>query len=126
MKKIMFAGAEVMPFGATGGLGDVLGSLPAAIKAKCGDDADVSVVMPLYAAVKPAWREKMTLVKEFTVALSWRNQYCGVKLLEKDGVKLYFIDNEYYFNGAKPYDYIHLDCEKFIFFSHYSCTTYCM
>ena len=116
MKKIMFAGAEVMPFGATGGLGDVLGSLPAAIKAKCGDDADVSVVMPLYAAVKPQWREKMTLVKEFTVALSWRNQYCGVKMLEKDGVKFYFIDNEYYFGREKLYGYYD-DGERFAFFS---------
>ena len=57
MKKILFAGAEVMPFGATGGLGDVLGSLPAAIKKELGDGADVRVVMPLYAAVKPIWRE---------------------------------------------------------------------
>ena len=116
MKKIMFAGAEVMPFGATGGLGDVLGSLPAAIKSKCGDDADVSVVMPLYAAIKPQWREKMTLVKEFTVALSWRNQYCGVKMLEKDGVKFYFIDNEYYFGREKLYGYYD-DGERFAFFS---------
>ena len=116
MKKIMFAGAEVMPFGATGGLGDVLGSLPAAIKAKCGDDVDVSVVMPLYAAIKPVWREKMTLVKEFTVALSWRNQYCGVKMLEKDGVKFYFIDNEYYFGREKLYGYYD-DGERFAFFS---------
>ena len=116
MKKIMFAGAEVMPFGATGGLGDVLGSLPAAIKAKCGDDADVSVVMPLYAAIKPQWREQMTLVKEFTVALAWRNQYCGVKMLEKDGVKFYFIDNEYYFGREKLYGYYD-DGERFAFFS---------
>jgi len=116
MKKIMFAGAEVMPFGATGGLGDVLGSLPAAIKAKCGDEADVSVVMPLYAAIKPQWREKITLVKEFTVALSWRNQYCGVKMLEKDGVKFYFIDNEYYFGREKLYGYYD-DGERFAFFS---------
>ena len=116
MKTIMFAGAEVMPFGATGGLGDVLGSLPAAIKAKCGDDADVSVVMPLYKAVKPEWREKMTLVKEFTVALAWRNQYCGVKMLEKDGVKFFFIDNEYYFGRDKLYGYYD-DGERFAFFS---------
>lgn len=116
MKKIMFAGAEVMPFGATGGLGDVLGSLPAAIKKKCGDEADVSVVMPLYASVKPEWREKMTLVREFTVALAWRNQYCGVKMLEKDGVKFYFIDNEYYFGREKLYGYGD-DGERFAFFS---------
>lgn len=116
MKKILFAGAEVLPFGATGGLGDVLGSLPAAIKAKCGDEADVSVVMPLYASVKPEWREKMTLVKEFTVTLAWRNQYCGVKMLEKDGVKFYFIDNEYYFGREKLYGYGD-DGERFAFFS---------
>ena len=116
MKKILFAGAEVMPFGATGGLGDVLGSLPAAIKKELGEDADVRVVMPLYSAVKPIWREQMTDAAIFTVRLSWRCQYCGVKKLMKDGVTFYFIDNEYYFDREKLYGYED-DGERFAYFS---------
>ena len=116
MKKILFAGAEVMPFGATGGLGDVLGSLPAAIKRELSEGADVRVVMPLYSAVKPEWREKMTDAAIFTVRLSWRCQYCGVKKLIKDGVTFYFIDNEYYFAREGLYGYGD-DCERFAYFS---------
>jgi len=116
MKKILFAGAEVMPFGATGGLGDVLGSLPAAIKRELAEDADVRVVMPLYAAVKPVWREMMTDAAIFTVRLSWRRQYCGIKKLVKDGVTFYFVDNEYYFARERLYGYED-DCERFAYFS---------
>ena len=116
MKKILFAGAEVMPFGATGGLGDVLGSLPAAIKKELGDGADVRVVMPLYSAVKPVWREQMTDAAIFTVRLSWRCQYCGVKKLTKDGVTFYFIDNEYYFARERLYGYED-DGERFAYFA---------
>ena len=116
MKKILYAGAEVMPFGATGGLGDVLGSLPAAVKRELSEGADVRVVMPLYSAVKPQWREKMTDAAVFTVRLSWRCQYCGVKKLVKDGVTFYFIDNEYYFARERLYGYDD-DCERFAFFS---------
>lgn len=96
MKKILFVGAEVMPFAATGGLGDVMGSLPAAIKAQDKEN-DVRVVMPLYSAIKDEWRVQMTEEEVFYVPLAWRNAYCGVKSLVKDGVKFYFIDNEYYF-----------------------------
>lgn len=96
MKKILFVGAEVMPFAATGGLGDVMGSLPAAIKA-LDKSNDVRVVMPLYSAVKDEWRAQMKDEETFYFPLAWRNVYCGVKSLVKDGVKFYFIDNEYYF-----------------------------
>ena len=96
MKKILFVGAETMPFAATGGLGDVMGSLPAAIKALSRDN-DVRVVMPLYSAVKDAYREQMKDEAVFNVRLAWRNQYCGIKSLIKDGVTFYFVDNEYYF-----------------------------
>ena len=116
MKKILFAGAEVMPFGATGGLGDVLGSLPAAVKRELSEGADVRVVMPLYSAVKDEWRAKMTDAAIFTVRLSWRCQYCGVKKLIKDGVTFYFIDNEYYFARERLYGYDD-DCERFAYFS---------
>ena len=102
-KNILFVGAEIMPFAATGGLGDVLGSLPAAIKAELGEEGDVRAVMPLYSAVSDAWRAKMTKVMEFDMWLSWRNQYCGVYSLVKDGVTFYFIDNEYYFSRKALY-----------------------
>ena len=116
MKKILYAGAEVMPFGATGGLGDVLGSLPAAIVEECKGDADVRVVMPLYKAVKDEWRAKMKDEGVIYVDLSWRHQYCGIKSLVKDGVTFYFIDNEYYFGRDKLYGYYD-DGERYAFFS---------
>ena len=103
MKKILFVGAEAMPFAATGGLGDVLGSLPAAIKSAGGDEVDVRVIMPLYSAVKPEWRQQMKEEALFEVQLSWRRQYCGVYSLIKDGVIYYFVDNEYYFNRKGLY-----------------------
>ena len=86
MKKILFVGAEVMPFAATGGLGDVMGSLPAAIKAREKGSVDVRVMLPLYAAVNDTWRAQMKDEVVFNFPLSWRNAYCGVKSLVKDGV----------------------------------------
>ena len=91
-KKILFVGAEVMPFAATGGLGDVLGSLPAAL-AQTGR-VDVRVVMPLYGSIAPAWRAQMKEEYITSVRLAWREQYCGIYSLTKDGVTYYFIDNE--------------------------------
>ena len=92
MKKILFVGAEAMPFAATGGLGDVLGSLPAAIKSAGREDVDIRVIMPLYSAVKPEWRQQMKEEALFEVRLSWRRQYCGVYSLIKDNVTYYFVD----------------------------------
>ena len=88
MKKILFIGAEAMPFAATGGLGDVLGSLPAAIAEAGKGEVDVRVVMPLYGAVSAQYREMMKTQAEFDVSLAWRRQYCGVKSLVKDGADL--------------------------------------
>ena len=115
MKKILFVGAEVMPFAATGGLGDVMGSLPAAIKSAAGDEVDVRVILPLYGSVSAAWRKKMKTVTEYTLPLAWRQQYCGVKSLVKDGVTYYFIDNEYYFCRNTLYG-CYDDGERFAFF----------
>ncbi len=115
MKKILFVASEAMPFAATGGLGDVLGSLPAAIKAGYGDDADIRVVMPLYKNIPQEWVGMMKTVAEFTVSLSWRRQYCGVKSLEKDGVIYYFIDNQYYFFRDSLYG-SYDDGERFAYF----------
>ncbi len=114
-KKILFVGAEVMPFAATGGLGDVMGSLPAALKAKYGEDVDVRVVVPLYAAVSDTVRAQMTLEKAFTVQLAWRNQYCGIYSLVKDNVTFYFIDNEFYFKRDKLYGHGD-DGERYAYF----------
>ena len=105
MRKILFVGAEVMPFAATGGLGDVLGSLPTALKKEYKDDIDIRVVMPLYDAVKAEWRNQMKLEAVFNLQLSWRSLYCGVLSLVKDGVTYYFIDNEYYFKRGALYGY---------------------
>ncbi len=114
MTKLLFATAEAMPFAATGGLGDVAGSLPAALK-KADADMDVRVVMPLYGAVSEEWRQKMTLIAEFEVTLAWRRQYCGVLQLEKDNVTYYFIDNRYYFDRPTLYGAFD-DGERFAFF----------
>jgi starch synthase len=115
MKKILFVGAEAMPFAATGGLGDVLGSLPAAIRKKGGKNVDVRVVLPLYGAMGQTWRDQLVDEAEFRVNLAWRNQYCGVKSLVKDGVTFYFIDNEYYFNRPALYGNFD-DGERYAFF----------
>ena len=94
MKKILFVGAEAMPFAATGGLGDVLGSLPRAINEAGNGEVDVRVVMPLYGAVSASWREQMEKLYEGEISLSWRKLYCAIYSLVKDGVTYYFIDNE--------------------------------
>ncbi len=104
-----------MPYAATGGLGDVLGSLPAAIKAEMGDDVDMRVVMPLYSSVKQEYRKMMNLEYVFTVDLAWRKQYCGVFSFEKDGVTVYFIDNEYYFKRPEMYGNFD-DGERYAYF----------
>ena len=115
MKKILYAGSEVMPFAATGGLGDVLGSLPAAVKQK-NPDYDVRVVMPCYAQIKPEWRKQMTFLKHIMVPLAWRQLYCGIHTLQKDGVTFYFLENDYYFNRNALYGSFD-DAERFAFFS---------
>ena len=112
MKKILFVGAEAMPFAATGGLGDVMGSLPAALAA---EGADVRVMMPLYGQVSEQWRAQMKQEAVFTVYLAWRKLYCGVKSLQKDGVTYYFIDNEYYFKRDTLYGQYD-DGERYAYF----------
>ena len=113
--KILFAASEVLPFSSSGGLGDVIGSLPKALK-KEHKDYDVRVISPLYSAVKDEYREKMKKEKEFTVKLSWRKQYCAVYSLEENGVIYYFVDNEYYFKRGSLYGSFD-DGERFAYFS---------
>ena len=114
MKKILFVGAEALPFAATGGLGDVLGSLPAALK-RIDPYTDVRVVMPLYKVVADKYKDSMTKVAEFTVSLSWRRQYCGVYSYDLNGVTYYFIDNEYYFKRQSLYGSFD-DGERYAYF----------
>lgn len=112
--KILFATSEAAPFVKTGGLGDVAGSLP---KALCDKKIDARVILPLYKCIPQKYVEKMEYIGSIYINIAWRSQYCGIMKLVEDGVTYYFIDNKFYFNGDKPYDYIHLDAEKFVFFS---------
>lgn len=116
LKKIMFVSSEVFPFAATGGLGDVTGSLPKAVKGQMKQQAEISVVMPMYSKISDEYRSKMTYLKYFFVTLGWRKQYCGIFRLEKDGVVYYFLDNEYYFKRENLYGEYD-DGERFAFFS---------
>lgn len=112
--KILFVGSEAIPFMSTGGLGDVLGSLPAAL-AKNNKDADVRVVLPLHKSTKSKFINELKFVGETYVYLSWRCQYCGVFSCERDGVTYYFIDNEYYFQRDSAYGNYD-DAERYGFF----------
>lgn len=112
--KLLIAASESAPFAATGGLGDVIGSLPAALKSGRPDD-DIRVVLPLYGSMDPAWREKLTFVGDCRVQLNWRNQYCGLFRLTYKHVTYYFIDNEYYFARERLYGEFD-DGERFAFF----------
>lgn len=112
--KILYVASEAAPFVKTGGLGDVAGSLPITLKKK---GEDVRVMLPLYKCIDGKYRQMMHYITNIYVNIGWRSQYCGVFSMEYEGTTYYFVDNEYYFGGDKPYDFIHLDCEKFIFFS---------
>ena len=112
--KVLFASSEVAPFVKTGGLGDVAGSLPAVLREK---GVDARVIMPLYRCIDQKYKDKMKYIAHIYIDIAWRKQYAGVFEMEHECCIYYFVDNEFYFNGDKPYDYIHLDCEKFIFFS---------
>ena len=112
--RVLYATSEAAPFAKTGGLGDVAGSLPPALKKK---GVDARVVMPLYRCIPQHYKDQMHFIANIYVDIGWRTQYCGIFQLEHEGAVFYFLDNEFYFNGDQPYGYIHLDCEKFIFFS---------
>ena len=110
---ILFAASEAQPYVASGGLADVIGSLPKAFNRK---GSDCRVVIPLYKSISEKFKDKISFVTNITVDVSWRKQYCGIFTAENDGVIYYFIDNEYYFCRDGIYGFYD-DCERFVFFS---------
>lgn len=111
--RVLFAAFEAVPFMKTGGLGDVAGSLPQALKKA---DCEVRAIIPKFATMPEEYKAKLTHVTDFYVPLGWRNQYCGIEKLTHKGVIYYFVDNEYYFGRDKAYGYFD-DGERIAFFS---------
>lgn len=111
--RVLFAAFEVAPFIKTGGLGDVAGSLPKYLNEV---KVDTRVIMPLFSSIASKYRDNMKKINEFSVPFGWRNQYLGLYLLDHHGVKIYFLDNEYYFKRDKAYGYFD-DGERIAFFS---------
>ena len=111
--QVLFAAFEASPFVKTGGLGDVAGSLPAALKnASC----EVRVILPKFSKIPQEYRDQMEPVCTFQVPLGWRRLYCGIETLKLGKVQYYFVDNEYYFARDGVYGYDD-DCERVAFFS---------
>jgi len=114
MKKILFIASECVPFVKTGGLADVVGSLPKYLNK---EQFDVRVMLPKYMMIPDKFKQNMQYKTHFYMELNWRSQYVGVLETVVDGITFYFIDNEFYFAGTKPYGNIYEDIEKFAFFS---------
>lgn len=112
MVKILFAATESSPFVKTGGLGEVIESLPRALKKQ---KVDVRVIMPKYGVIPATYRKQMVPKKSFNVPLSWRNQYAGIEVLDQEGIRYYFLDNEGYFKREGIYGYYD-EAERFAFF----------
>ena len=104
--KILFAASEALPFAASGGLADVAGSLPSALSQN--ETLDCRVVMPLYRSVKPEIRNQMTFLKDITVEVGWRKQYCGIYTIQVGNVTYYLLDNPYYFMRDGMYGFLSL------------------
>ena len=113
MKNILFVASESVPFIKTGGLADVVGSLPKYIDRS---EYDVRVMIPKYMAMRDEFKHQLKYVTHFYMNLAWRNQYVGILEYYYEGIHFYFIDNEYYFAGYSPYGNIYEDVEKFAFF----------
>lgn len=114
MEKILFASSEAVPFIKTGGLADVVGSLPKYFDQK---KYDVRIILPKYACMEEKFKKSLKFLSHFYVQLGWRKQYAGLLEATAGGIHYYFIDNEFYFAGDHPYGEIYQDVEKFAFFS---------
>ena len=111
--KVLFAASEAVPFAASGGLAEVAGSLPKALRKRV---VGARVVMPLYEDIPDELRAEMQFVTSISVPVSWRRQYCGIFEAHRDGVVYYLLDNQYYFKRAGLYGHYD-DAERFAFFS---------
>ena len=111
-KKILMVASEAAPFIKSGGLGDVVGSLPGAI---AGKNYELSVVVPLHEGISAEMRNKMTYITNIFVPVAWRSQYCGIFKYEEKGVTWYFIDNEYYFKRGNALYGCYDDAERYAF-----------
>ena len=114
MKRILYVASEAVPFIKTGGLADVVGSLPKYFDRK---KYDVRVVLPKYSCMKQEWKDKMEFIDHFYMNINGKDQYVGILKCILDKITFYFIDNEYYFTGLTPYGDLLWDIEKFAFFS---------
>ena len=111
--KVLYVASEALPFMASGGLGDVAGSLPTALRKRL---IGCRVVMPLYDSIKQEYKDKMKFITSISVPVSWRRQYCGIFEAKHNGVIYYFLDNQYYFKRDGIYGHYD-DAERFAFFS---------
>ncbi len=111
--KVLFASSEAYPFAMSGGLADVSGALPKALRKRL---IGCRVILPLYECITPQMRAKMNFITNITVPVAWRRQYCGVFEAHVDGVIYYLIDNQYYFKRQGLYGHYD-DAERFAFFS---------
>ncbi|MBR0146389.1 MAG: glycogen synthase GlgA [Eubacterium sp.] len=114
MKKIAYIASECVPFIKTGGLADVVGTLPQKFDR---NEYDVRIIIPKYMCLPEKFRNNMKYLTHFHMDIGWKQQYVGVMYLEYEGVPVYFIDNEYYFNGYNIYGDLKWDIEKFCYFS---------
>ncbi len=111
--RVLFLSSEMAPFAKVGGLADVIGTLPGALR---GIGIDARVILPLYAPIKRRFIDRMTLLDERTVRLGWRSQYSGLYVMNHDGVPIYFVDNEYYFGHDRVYVEYGFDIERYAFY----------
>lgn len=111
--KLVFVTAEADPFAKTGGLGEVVGSLPACLHRQ---GIDVRIIMPKYSSISKDWQREFKHLSHFDVPVAWRKQYCGLEEMVYQGIPYYFIDNEYYFTRPRVYGEYD-DAERFAFFS---------
>lgn len=111
--KILYAASEAYPFAMSGGLADVAGALPKALRRRL---VGCRVVMPLYDCVSEELRANMNFIAGITVPVAWRRQYCGIFEAKVDGVIYYLLDNQYYFKRDGLYGYYD-DAERYAFFS---------